>query len=289
MFEGFSLSHIDTGEVTIRVRHGGSGPPLLLLHGHPQTHAMWHKVAPRLANDFAVVASDLRGYGGSSKPSTTPDHGPYSKRAMARDCIEVMQQLGFERFFVAGHDRGGRCAYRMALDHPERVLKLAVLDIIPTGEAFRRANMEFGLGFWHWFFLAQPYDLPERLIGADPDYYYWRRHGPEPPAYVGAEAFEDFRASFTDPDTIHAMCEDYRAGVTIDYALDEADRGKKKIACPVLALWAGKGELGKWYDVLAIWRDWADDVLGRALDCGHHIALEAPDETYNELYAFFSE
>ena len=288
MFEGFTLSWIDTGEATIRVRHGGSGPPLLLLHGHPQTHAMWHKVAPRLAQSFTVVAADLRGYGGSSKPPTTPDHMAYSKRVMSRDQVEVMRQLGFERFFVAGHDRGGRCAYRMALDHPERVLKLAVLDIIPTGEAFKRANMEFGLGFWHWFFLAQPYDLPEKLIGADPNYYYWRRNGPKPPDYIGAEAFEDFRRAFSDPATIHAMCEDYRAGATIDYALDEADLGKRKIECPVLALWAAKGELDKWYDVLAIWRDWADDVRGRALDCGHHLALEAPDETYEELRAFFS-
>jgi len=248
---------------------------------------MWHKVAGRLAQDFTVVAADLRGYGESSKPPTMPDHEPYSKRAMARDQVEVMRQLGFEQFFVAGHDRGGRCAYRMALDHPQRVLKLAVLDIIPTGEALSRANMEFGLGFWHWFFLAQPYDLPERLIGSDPDYYYWRRHGPEPPAYVGQEAFDDFRRAFNNPATIHAMCEDYRAGVTFDYNLDEADRGKRRIECPVLALWAGRGELGRWYDALAIWRDWASDVTGRALDSGHHLALEAPDETYRALYEFF--
>ncbi len=155
MFEGFELATIDAGEAMIRVRHGGSGPPLLLLHGNPQTHAMWHRVAPRLARDFTVVATDLRGYGDSSKPPTTPDHAPYSKRAMALDQIAVMRHLGFERFFVAGHDRGGRVAYRMALDHPERVLKLAVLDIIPTGEAFRRADRAFGLGYWHWFFLAQ--------------------------------------------------------------------------------------------------------------------------------------
>ncbi len=174
MFEGFEVSMIDTGEAVIRVRHGGSGPPLLLLHGHPQTHVMWHKVAPRLAQDFTVVANDLRGYGDSSKPPSRPDHVPYSKRAMAHDQVVVMQQLGFERFFVAGHDRGGRCAYRMALDHPERVLTLAVLDIIPTGEAFRRADMAFGLGFWHWFFLAQPFPLPEQLIGANPDMFYFR-------------------------------------------------------------------------------------------------------------------
>ncbi len=283
MFEGFDLSMIDTGEAIIRVRHGGSGPPLLLLHGHPQTHVMWHEIAPRLSQDFTVVATDLRGYGDSSKPSTTRDHAPYSKRAMARDQVEVMRQLGFERFFVAGHDRGGRCAYRMALDHPERVLKLAVLDIVPTGEAFRRADMAFGLGFWHWFFLAQPYDLPERMISADPDAFYLRRRD-----LFAPEALDDYLRCIRNPDTIHAMCEDYRAGATIDFALDEADRSKKRIECPVLVLWSRRGELEQWYDVLAIWRDWADDVRGRSLDCGHYLAEEAPDETYTELHAFFA-
>jgi haloacetate dehalogenase len=284
MFEGFALSMIDTGEVVIRVRHAGSGPPLLLLHGHPQTHAMWHKIAPRLAQDFTVVATDLTGYGESSKPPTMPDHAPYSKRAMARDQIAVMRQLGFEDFFVAGHDRGGRCAYRMALDHPERVRKLAVLDIVPTGEAFRRTDMAFGLGFWHWFFLAQPYDLPERLIGANPDNYYF--HGSRD--RFAPEALADYLRCVHNPETIHAMCEDYRAGATIDFTLDEADRGKRKIACPVLALWSRRGELERWYDVLAVWRDWADDVRGRALDCDHYLAEEAPDETYAELRAFFA-
>ncbi|HZR43678.1 MAG TPA: alpha/beta hydrolase [Ktedonobacteraceae bacterium] len=284
MFEGFKLSMIDTGEAVIRVRHGGDGPPLLLLHGNPQTHVMWHKVAPLLARDFTVVATDLRGYGDSSKPPTTPDHAPYAKRAMARDQIAVMQQLGFGQFFVAGHDRGGRCAYRMALDHPERVLKLAVLDIIPTSEAFRRTDMKFGLGYWHWFFLAQPYDLPERMIGADPDWYLLRGRRD----LFAPEAFEDYLRCFRNPQTIHAICEDYRAGATLDFEYDEADRGKRRIACPVLALWGRRGSLEEWYDVLAIWRDWANDVRGRALDCGHYLAEEAPDETYEELRAFFS-
>ncbi len=284
MFEGFELSTIDTGEAAIRVRHAGSGPPLLLLHGHPQTHAMWHKIAQRLARDFTVVAADLRGYGDSSKPSTTPDHAPYSKRAMARDQIAVMGQLGFEHFFVAGHDRGGRCGYRMALDHPERVRKLAVLDIVPTGEAFRRADMAFGLGYWHWFFLAQPYDLPERLIGADPDSFYLRQRRD----FFDPEALEDYSRCYRNPQTIHAMCEDYRAGATLDFAYDEADRGKRRIMCPLLALWGRQGQLEKWYDVLQIWRDWADDVRGRGIDCGHYLAEEAPDETYAELYAFFA-
>jgi haloacetate dehalogenase len=249
---------------------------------------MWHKIAPRLARDFSVVAPDLRGYGDSSKPPTTPDHAPYSKRAMARDQIAVMRQLGYERFFVAGHDRGGRCAYRLALDHPERVLKLAVLDIVPTGDAFRRADMAFGLGFWHWFFLAQPYDLPERLIGADPDYFFLRARHPASEPFFAPEALEDYVRCFCNPETIHAICEDYRAAATADFADDEADRGRKRITCPVLALWSRRGDLEAWYDVLAIWRDWADDVRGRALDCGHYLAEEAPDETYSELRAFFA-
>jgi haloacetate dehalogenase len=284
MFEGFELSTIDTGEAALRVRHGGSGPPLLLLHGHPQTHLMWHKVAPRLAERFTVIASDLRGYGESSKPPTTADHTPYSKRAMARDQIGLMRELGFESFFVAGHDRGARCAYRMALDHPDRVRKLAVLDIIPTYEAFRRTDMTFAMSYWHWFFLAQPYPLPERMIGANPDNYYFR--GPRD--HFAPEALADYLRCVHNPDTIHAMCEDYRAGATIDYALDEADRGQRRITCPLLALWGGRGKLAEWYDVLAIWRDWADDVRGRALDCGHYLAEEAPEATYAELAAFFS-
>ncbi len=292
MFEGFELAQIDTGEARVRVRYGGSGPPLLLLHGHPQTHVMWHQLAPRLAQDFTVVAPDLRGYGDSSKPPTTPDHASYSKRAMARDQVALMQQLGFAQFFVAGHDRGGRVAYRLALDHPERVLKLAVLDIIPTGEAWRRADMRFGLGYWHWYFLAQPYPLPERLIGANPDNFYFRYRKSasrqEENDFFSPEALADYLRCVHNPETIHAMCEDYRAAATIDLALDEADRGRRRIACPVLALWARRGELEQWYDVLAIWRDWADDVCGRAIDSGHFLAEQAPDDTYAELYAFFS-
>jgi haloacetate dehalogenase len=283
MFDGFNLSTIDTGEVSIRVRHGGHGPPLLLLHGHPQTSAMWHLLAPRLAQDFTVVAADLRGYGDSSKPATTPDHKPYSKRVMAQDQVAVMRQLGFDAFYVAGHDRGGRVAYRMALDHPARVRRLAVLDIIPTGEAFRRANMAFGLGFWHWFFLAQPYPLPERMIEPNPDNYYFRSDR----ELFAPAALAEYLRCCHNPATIHAMCEDYRAGATIDYQLDEADRGRQRISCPLLALWSKRGELDRWYDVPAIWRDWADDVSGTAIDCGHYLAEEAPEATYAALREFF--
>jgi haloacetate dehalogenase len=210
---------------------------------------MWHRVAPLLARDFTVVAPDLRGYGGSSKPATTPDHVPYSKRAMARDMVALMGQLGFERFAVAGHDRGGRVGYRLALDQPERLSKLAVLDIIPTGEAFRRADRAFGLGYWHWFFLAQPAPLPEALLSTNPDAYYFRdRQAP----WLAPASLDDYLRCTRDPQTIHAMCEDYRAGATIDYELDEADRGVRRITCPVLALWGRRGRLEEWYDVLAI-------------------------------------
>jgi haloacetate dehalogenase len=283
VFEGFELSRVDTGEAVIRTRHGGHGPPVLLLHGHPQTHAMWSQVAPLLARDFTVVAADLRGYGESSKPSTASDHQPYSKHAMARDQVEVMRQLGFARFSVAGHDRGGRCAYRMALDHPDRVEKLAVLDIVPTAEMWRRADMEFGLVNWHWYFLAQPEPFPEEVIGANPDAYYFRGDRTR----FDPEALDDYLRAVRNPRTIHAMCEDYRAGATVDFYRDLADRGKRRIQCPVLALWSSRDELERWFDVLAVWREWADDVRGRPIDCGHFLAEEAPEETYEELAAFF--
>jgi haloacetate dehalogenase len=286
MFEGFELSDIDTGEATIRARRGGTGPPLLLLHGNPQTHVMWHEIALRLAEDFTVVATDLRGYGDSSKPETTPDHAPYSKRTMARDQVAVMRALGFEHFFVCGHDRGGRVGYRMALDHPERVLRLAVLDIVPTWEAFFRADMAFGLGYWHWFFLAQPYDLPERMIGTDPVYFFLSR--PERTAVFAPEALEEYLRCFRDPRTVHAICEDYRAAATLDFAHDGVDhREGRQITCPVLALWGRRGNLDEWYDVIGVWRGWAGDVRGRALECGHYLPEEAPEETYSELRAFF--
>jgi haloacetate dehalogenase len=286
MFEGFTHTTITTPEATITLRHKGEGPPVLLLHGHPQTHVMWHHVAPRLAEDYTVVCADLRGYGDSSKPSTTPDHEPYSKRAMARDQVAVMQALGFERFAVIGHDRGGRCAYRIALDHPERVTALSVLDILPTYEHFDRTDMAFAMGYWHWFFLAQPYDLPERLISADPDAFYVRRGK----WMFTPDALAEYQRAFRNPETIHAMCEDYRAGATIDMQLDEADKkAGRRIACPVQVLWGKKNGLERWYDVPAVWREWADQVEGHGIDCGHYLAEEAPDETYAALKGFLDK
>ncbi len=285
MFEDFTHTRIETSEATVNLRHGGSGPPLLLLHGHPQTHAMWHRIAPKLAETYTVVCADLRGYGDSTKPRTTEDHAPYSKRAMARDQVEVMRHLGFERFAVVGHDRGARCAYRLALDHPDRVSALAVLDIIPTGEHFWRTDIAFAMGYWHWFFLAQPHPLPERLIAADPDAFYLRRGR----SMFAEEALAEYQRCFRDPATIHAMCEDYRAGATIDLALDKADKeAGRRIACPVLALWGNKGGMPRWYDVVAVWREWADDVQGAGLDCGHYLAEEAPDETLAALEPFLA-
>ncbi len=285
MFEHFTQRLVETSEASINLRHGGSGPPVLLLHGHPQTHAMWHRVAPRLAESYTIVCADLRGYGDSSKPPTTSDHEPYSKRAMARDMIEVMKALGFDRFAVVGHDRGGRCAYRMALDHPDRILALSVLDILPTYEHFARTDMAFAMGYWHWFFLAQPHPIPETLISSDPDTFYLRRGR----TMFDPQALAEYRRCYTDPATIAAMCEDYRAGATIDMHLDEADkRAGRRIACPVQALWGLKNGLERWYDVLAVWREWADHVEGQGIDCGHYLAEEAPDETLAALEPFLA-
>jgi haloacetate dehalogenase len=252
------------------------------LHGYPQTGAMWHLVAPALASDHTVVVADLRGYGASSKPSTTEDHEPYSKRAMARDQVRVMEALGFERFSVAGHDRGARVTYRMALDHPDRVERAAVLDIIPTADMYARTNMRSALGMWHWFFLPQPYDLPERLLAGDPEGFYYR--GRE--SLFAAEALAEYQAALRDPAVIHTVCEDYRAGATYDFELDEADRGRRRITCPLLVLWAERGPVGG-MDALAVWREWADDVRGGPVACGHHIPEEAPEETIAALRDFF--
>ncbi len=282
-FAGFELTTVDTGEATIRVRYGGSGPPILLLHGHPRTHATWHRVAARLASDHTVVCPDLRGYGGSSKPPTTPDHTPYSKRAMAGDCLAVMGALGHDRFAVAGHDRGCYVAFRLTMDYPAAVTHFAALDGVPIGEALARCDATFAARWWHWFFLGQTAKPAEPIINADPD--TWYGYGPEK---MGSEAYADYHRAIHDPATVHAMCEDYRAGLGIDRDHDDEDRlAGRRITCPLLVLWASQADLEDLYgDPLEVWREWADDVRGRALDCGHHMAEEAPEELTAELRAF---
>jgi haloacetate dehalogenase len=286
MFEGFTTERVRAAGAAIHLVRGGQGPPVLLLHGYPETHVMWHRVAPALARDFTVVAPDLRGYGDSERPASDPEHRGYSKRAMAQDQVDVMAALGFPRFAVAGHDRGARVAYRLALDHPDRVTRLAVLDIVPTGEAWRRMDQSSARSGFHWLLLCQPYDLPERLIGADPEYFLRHLLGrwAGDPARLAPEAVAEYVRCFRDPAVVHATCEDYRAGATVDRALDEADFGAHRIACPVLALWSAR--FGGRLDVLGIWRDWADDVRGRALDCGHFLPEEAPEETAAALRQF---
>jgi haloacetate dehalogenase len=285
MFEGFTLERIDVGEAELRVRHGGSGPPLLLLHGHPRTHVTWLRVAPRLAERFTVVCPDLRGYGESSKPPTTDDHAPYSKRAMARDCVALMAALGHERFAVAGHDRGSYVAFRAAMDHPDVVTALAVLDSIPIGEALGRADARFASAWWHWFFFGQTSKPAERVINADPD--AWYRAGPE---LMGEEAYADYRRAIHDPETVHAMLEDYRAGLTVDREHDDADRAAgRRVRCPTLVAWSEHDDLEDlWGDPVAIWREWADDVRGATIDSGHHMAEEAPEQLADVLGGFFS-
>lgn len=293
-FEGFELSQISVpdpaGEVSLRVRHGGSGPPVLLIHGYPETHVMWANVAEGLAADFTVICPDLRGYGGSTKPPSAADNETSSKRAMARDAVALMSHFGFEHFDVAGHDRGGRVTYRLALDHPQAVRRASILDIIPTGEVWARADRRFALGYWHWPFLAQRSPLPETLIGADPEGFFFKLQYPEAERIFGAEALADYRTAVARPEVVHAMCEDYRAGAGYDRRLDDEDKAAgRKIACPLQVIWGGKGALAAWYDTLGIWREWAEDVRGQSLDCGHFIPEEKPAETLALLREFFAE
>jgi haloacetate dehalogenase len=291
MFDGFETRDLPTARGTIHARIGGSGPPLLLLHGYPQTHLMWHAAAPLLAERFTVVATDLSGYGSSFRPAPEPDHSPHSKRAMAHDQVQAMAALGHERFSVAGHDRGGRVAYRMALDHSERVAALAVLDIVPTAEVWARADDKLALGYWHWGFLAQPSPLPERLIIGDPDAYFDYHLlmiglGSDPETYPD-EVMAAYRRQLDDVTAVNAMCEDYRAGATIDRQLDEADRGRQ-IACPLLCLWGARGALPLFYgDVLSVWRAWASGVSGRGIDASHFLVEDQPQQVAAELTAFF--
>lgn len=289
MFEGFTAERIRTSGAEIALVRGGQGAPLLLVHGYPQTHVMWHKVAAGLAERFTVIAPDLRGYGASSKPPGDDEHLTYSKRAMARDLVEVMAALGFQRFNVAGHDRGARVTYRLALDHPERVRRVAVLDIIPTLEQFERMNRMSGRAAYHWYFLAQPFPFPETLIGKDPDYFLdhslgtWRG---SPEAFT-PEALAAYHEAFRNPEMIHATCEDYRAGITCDCAFDEADRAAgRTIRSPLLVLWGARRSRARLDEV---WKLWAEDVRGEPVECGHFIPEEASQETLQHLQSFFAE
>jgi haloacetate dehalogenase len=287
LFPGFRLLDVATTVARIRVRTGGEGPPLLLLHGYPQTHIMWRRIAPALARHFTLICPDLRGYGDSEKPPSAADHAPYSKRAMAQDMAEVMSALGHERFFVGSHDRGARVGHRLALDHAERVLKLATLDIAPTREMYRDTSDAFARAYWHWFFLIQPAPMPERMIGADPEFYWTSRRASDMKLFEPA-ALSEYLRCFRDPAVIHASCEDYRAAATIDIVHDDADGGRK-VACPLLALWGDRGAVGKCFDVLALWRERAADVRGHALPGGHYLAEELPDLVVREFTAFFGE
>ena len=291
MFEHFAEHRLETERGVIFARVGGSGPPLLLLHGYPQTHMMWHATAMSLAERFSVVATDLAGYGASFRPAPALDHGPHAKRPLAADQVQAMAALGFDRFAVAGHDRGGRVAYRMALDHPERVSAVAVFDVVPTGEVWARADARLALVYWHWAFLAQPSPLPERLIAGDPDAFFdlhvralglGRAPDRYPPELMAA-----YRRLLDDPGTVEAICEDYRAGATIDREHDDADRGERRIECPLLALWSAHGALPRLYgNVLEVWRPWAREVTGRGLDASHFLVEDRPEEVAGELTAF---
>jgi haloacetate dehalogenase len=289
-FEGFTLEHREANGQRIRLRQAGSGPPLLLLHGNPQTHAMWHKVAPTLAKRFTVIAPDIRGYGFSTKPPATPDSGLMAKREMAKDLVALMQGLGHERFTVVSHDRGARVAHRLALDHPGRVEKLCTMDIIPTLAHFERTNMAFAMGYYHWFFLAQPHDKPERMILRDVEDWFDLHTSREPKdkGFFHPEARADYLAALREPGTVRSICEDYRAATGIDLEHDRASRAAgEKIQCPLLALWGAKGSIPKWYDALAIWRDYAaGPVIGGAVASGHYLAEEAPEEVLVWLGCF---
>lgn len=291
LFPGFEPHWIDTSIGRIFARSGGEGAPLLLLHGYPQSHVMWHRVAPKLAGRFKLIMPDLPGYGWSVAPEADKSHAPYDKRSMANVMIEVMEKLGFARFHLAGHDRGGRVAYRLALDHPGRLMKLAVLDIIPTFEMWHRMDHTLAMKVWHWTFLAQKYPLPEMLIGKAPvEYLDWKMASWAKAKNLSAfdpRALAHYRAFFSDPSHLHATCEDYRAGESTDLGNDESDHAaRRKIAVPMLVLWGSAG-IPSENNPLARWRDWAKEVSGQAIDSGHFPAEENPEPTAQALLDFF--
>jgi len=292
MFAAFETRRFAVGDAVIHGRIGGSGPPLLLLHGHPQTHLMWHGVADELARRFRVIALDLRGYGDSSRPASDASHLAYSKRVMAQDAVAVMAQLGHARFQLCAHDRGARVAHRLAVDHAACVQRMMLLDIAPTLAMYERTSEAFARAYWHWFFLIQPPPLPERLIESDPASYVrsvmGRRH-------AGLAAFEpralaEYERCIALPGSAHAICEDYRAAATVDLEHDRADRrARARLTLPLRVLWGAHGTVGQCFDVLSPWREVADRVDGRALDCGHYIAEERPAVLLDEMLGFFDD
>ncbi len=290
MIEGFTARKITAGNVSLHTVLGGNGPPLLLMHGYPQTHLLWRHVAPVLAGHFTIVAPDLRGYGESDKPPAGSDFAAYSKRVMAADMVALMTALGFETFAVAGHDRGGRVAYRLALDHPERVTGLATLDIMPTLDTWESLTGTRGLAAWHWYFLAQPPGVPEPMIAADPEAFLERLMGSWllRRDAIDATTWAAYASAFRDPETIRATCDDYRAGASVDVAIDRADReAGRRIRCPLLALWGDRDGALADDRYLQVWKRWADDARGGPIPGGHFLPEEAPEETSNALLAFF--
>lgn len=289
--DGFDLCDKVVNGVSIRFALAGEGPAILLLHGHPQTHIVWRKIATDLVQaGYTVVAADLRGYGDSDKVESHAPHHPYSKREMAKDQVRLMRALGHPRFTVVGHDRGGRVAHRMALDHPEAVDRLVVLDIAPTLTMYDRTDQDFATRYFWWFFLIQPEELPERMIGSDPEYFLRRHIGGQvkTPGAVSDDVMAEYLRCYRDPNTIHAICEDYRAAATIDLEHDRADQNRR-VDAPVLAIWGAQGVVGQTYDVVQTWREKAHSVRGVELPCGHAIPEESPDALFAELIAFLKE
>ncbi len=293
MLENFDRCDIEVDGARIHAAVGGDGPPVLLLHGYPQSQVMWHRLAPDLADQHTVVLADLRGYADSSRPASVRDHASYSKRAMAADQVGLMRRLGFENFALVGHDRGARVAHRLCLDHPEVVSRVALLDIVPTRHVFTHVDRAMAQAYYHWFFLSQPADLPEHLISADPGYWVRRKlaqwSGPAGIDAFAPEAVEEYVRCFSDPDVIRASCEDYRAGASIDLEHDEVDAAAgRRVVCPMLVLWGSEGFVGSAYDVVDVWNKYATDVRGQALNCGHFLAEEEPDATLTALDEFLA-
>jgi haloacetate dehalogenase len=293
MLEGFTRTEIQTTGARIVTVTGGSGPPLLLLHGNPFTHLSWLKVAPALAREFTVVATDLRGYGDSEKPPGGDDHSGYSFRAMAQDQVEVMAALGFDRFMTAGHDRGARVLHRMCLDHPQKVIRAAILDIIPQHHLYNHINKQWATFSWHWFFNIQPAPLPEKMMGADPDWFIEKKLAKtrQGLSFFNENALAEYKRCFRNPATIHAICEDYRAAAGVDLEMDAGDfEAGRKIECPVLLLWGATGGVGRNSKPgsAEIWQGYASNIVGaKALPCGHYLSEEAPGETTAALREFF--